>query len=60
MFDVVYELWRENGGTRLTQRDDVELTGLPRILHPIGRHNIGRHLDEQFAALERLLEQPVR
>jgi protein-L-isoaspartate O-methyltransferase/uncharacterized protein YndB with AHSA1/START domain len=55
LFDVVYVLEPLNGATRLTQRDDVELS-LPRPLWLIARFNIGRHLEEQFRALKRLME----
>jgi hypothetical protein len=56
VFDVTYELQpAEGGGTRITQRSDVALS-LPRVLHPIGRFEIGRHLREQLAALKRLVE----
>ena len=56
-FNVAYVLRSEDGGTRITQRDDIELSGVPRLLHPVGRRAIGRHLTEQFAALKRVLEQ---
>jgi uncharacterized protein YndB with AHSA1/START domain len=56
VFDVAYELRPDDAGTRITQRDDVDLVGVPRPLHRIARRNIGRHLDEQLAALKRLLE----
>ncbi len=55
VFQVAYELEPRGAGTRITQRSDVELS-LPRVLHPIGRFEIGRHLNEQLAALKRLLE----
>jgi uncharacterized protein YndB with AHSA1/START domain len=57
VIEVVYELRPEDGGTRLTQRDRAELTGLPRVFHPLARLNIGRHLGEQLADLKRLLER---
>ena len=56
VFDVTYELEPNgSGGTRITQRSDVDLS-LPRVLHPIGRFEIGRHLREQLAALKQLVE----
>jgi uncharacterized protein YndB with AHSA1/START domain len=54
-FHVEYELRPKDGGTRITQRDEVDLTGVPRLAHPIARLEIGRHIDEQFRALNRLL-----
>jgi uncharacterized protein YndB with AHSA1/START domain len=56
VFDVSYELRAEGQRTRVTQRDEVDLAGVPKLLHPLARRNMGRHLDEQFAALKRLLE----
>jgi uncharacterized protein YndB with AHSA1/START domain len=56
-FAVTYDLRAERGGTSITQRDDITLAGVPRILRPIGRLVIGRHLSEQFGALKSLLEQ---
>ncbi len=55
VFHVEYELRAEGDGSRITQRDVVDLTGVPRLLHPVARLHIGRHLDEQFVALKRLL-----
>ncbi|MFL5827021.1 MAG: SRPBCC family protein [Thermoleophilaceae bacterium] len=56
VFDVVYELEESPAGTRLTQRDHLDLK-LPRLLWPIARRNVGRHLTEQLEALKRLLER---
>jgi uncharacterized protein YndB with AHSA1/START domain len=56
VFEVTYELEpAADGGTRIAQRSDVELS-LPKVLHPIGRFEIGRHLREQLAALKQLVE----
>ena len=55
VFHVEYELRPDGDGTRITQRDEVELANVPRPLHRFARFEIGRHLDEQFAALKKLL-----
>jgi uncharacterized protein YndB with AHSA1/START domain len=60
VFRVTYSLEPHAGGTRITQCSEVDLS-LPRVLHPVGRFEIGRHLKEQLAALKRLLEaSPAR
>jgi uncharacterized protein YndB with AHSA1/START domain len=56
VFDVAYELRADGAGTRMTQYDQVDLTGVPGVLHPLARRTIGRHLDEQLTALKALLE----
>ena len=58
VFNVAYQLRPDEGGTLMTQRDDITLSGQPKILHPLARLIIGRHLSEQFAALKRVLESP--
>jgi uncharacterized protein YndB with AHSA1/START domain len=55
VFHVSYSLERTSSGTRIAQRSDVELS-VPRFLHPVARFEIGRHLNEQLAALKRLVE----
>jgi uncharacterized protein YndB with AHSA1/START domain len=55
VFHVEYALRPDGDGTRITQRDEVDLVNVPRLLHPIARREIGRHLDQQFAALKKLL-----
>jgi hypothetical protein len=60
VFDVAYDLRPEDGGTLFTQRDDITLSGQPRLLHPLARLIIGRHVGEQLDVLKRLLESPAR
>ena len=71
-WDPPARMWREDGGaalihvgyelesvwtsTRLAQRDDVARLGAPRALHPLLRIGIGRHVERQLRALERVLE----
>lgn len=55
-FRVTYELSpAAGGGTLFRQRSDAEL-GVPRFLHPLWRHGIGRDLERQLRELKRELE----
>jgi len=47
-----------DGGTRLTQRDDIEWRVTP-IGRPIARRIVGQHLGEQLRTLKALLESPA-
>ena len=53
-FDIAYELEAVDGGTRLTQRDNIRwrLPGMGII----GRRIVRRHIGEQHAALRAVLE----
>jgi uncharacterized protein YndB with AHSA1/START domain len=56
MFRVTYELEpTASGGTLMRQRSEAEL-GVPRLLHPLWRHGIGRDLERQLRDLRHLLE----
>jgi uncharacterized protein YndB with AHSA1/START domain len=55
VFDVVYELEPEAGGTRLSQIDHIDWK-ISRLAFPIARFMVGRDLTRQLAALKRLLE----
>jgi carbon monoxide dehydrogenase subunit G len=55
-FRVTYSLSPAGEGrTRLRQSSDAEL-GVPRLLHPLWRHGIGRDLARQLRELRDLLE----
>lgn len=51
-----YRLREANGGTDLSVEADVELEGTARLLGPIAAGAVRRGVDENFAALKRLLE----
>jgi uncharacterized protein YndB with AHSA1/START domain len=55
VFDVVYELEPVDGGTRLTQIDQIDWK-ISKLAFPIARVMVGRDLSRQLAALKRLLE----
>jgi hypothetical protein len=56
IFEVTYELESIPAGTRLRQRSDAQVGAVPRFLHPLWRHGIGRDLQRQLRDLKRLLE----
>jgi uncharacterized protein YndB with AHSA1/START domain len=57
VFRVTYELEpTATGGTRFRQRSDADVGAVPRVLHPLWRHGIGRDLARQLRDLKRLLE----
>lgn len=55
VFNVVYELEPHADGARLSQIDDIEWK-ISRLLAPIARVMVRRHLGRQFATLKTLLE----
>jgi carbon monoxide dehydrogenase subunit G len=56
VFKVAYELESIPAGTRLRQRSDAQVGAVPRFLHPLWRHGIGRDLERQLRDLKRILE----
>ena len=56
VFKVAYELESTATGTRFRQRSDAEVGAVPRFLHPLWRHGIGRDVARQLRDLKRLLE----
>jgi uncharacterized protein YndB with AHSA1/START domain len=56
VFRVTYELESTAGGTRLKQRSDAEVGAVPRALHPLWRHGIGRDVARQLRDLKKFLE----
>jgi carbon monoxide dehydrogenase subunit G len=57
VFGVTYSLSAAGEGrTRMRQSSDAEL-GVPRFLHPLWRHGIGRDLERQLRSLKELLER---
>jgi carbon monoxide dehydrogenase subunit G len=56
-FRVSYELEPTPAGTRVTQRSEAEVGAVPRPLHPLWRHGIGRDVARQLRDLKRLLER---
>jgi hypothetical protein len=58
-FTIEYVLDRTDSGTRLTQRDSVTWT-LPRLIVPIAKRIVDRHIREQLGGLKRLLETAER
>jgi uncharacterized protein YndB with AHSA1/START domain len=57
VFSVTYDLEPAGEGTRLTQRDQIEWK-IPRFQVPIARRMVSRDIENQFAALKRVLEDP--
>ncbi|MEA2473734.1 MAG: hypothetical protein QOE06_1649 [Thermoleophilaceae bacterium] len=55
VFDITYELEPTEGGTRLTQRDEIKWK-LP-LAGPFGKRIVGRHIGEQQQDLKRVLER---
>jgi uncharacterized protein YndB with AHSA1/START domain len=55
VFDVTYELHPTKDGTRLTQRDQIAWK-IPKLQLPIARRMVSRDIQNQLAALKRLLE----
>jgi carbon monoxide dehydrogenase subunit G len=55
-FRVTYELEPTAGGTRFRQISDAEIGAVPKPLHPLWRHGIGRDLQRQLRELKKLLE----
>lgn len=55
VFDVTYELHPTEGGTRLTQRDQIAWK-IPKFQIPIARRMVSRDIQNQLAALKGLLE----
>jgi uncharacterized protein YndB with AHSA1/START domain len=53
---VTYTLAEQDGGTRFSQHDDVQL-GAPRLLHPLMRVGIGHDVGGQLRRLKQLLER---
>jgi uncharacterized protein YndB with AHSA1/START domain len=57
VFRVTYDLSpTASGGTLLRQRSDAEIGAVPRWLHPLWRHGIGRDVQRQLRDLKKLLE----
>ena len=57
VFRVTYSLSpTAAGGTLLRQRSDATIGAVPRLLHPLWRHGIGRDLQRQLRDLKKLLE----
>ena len=57
VFRVTYSLSSTaSGGTRFVQRSDASVGAVPRWLHPLWRHGIGRDLARQLRDLKRVLE----
>jgi uncharacterized protein YndB with AHSA1/START domain len=57
VFTVTYDLAPAGEATRLTQRDQIEWR-IPRFQLPIARRMVSRDIENQFAALKRVLEDP--
>jgi uncharacterized protein YndB with AHSA1/START domain len=57
VFEVAYELESTATGTRFRQRSEAEVGAVPRFLHPLWRHGIGRDVAGQLRDLKRLLER---
>jgi uncharacterized protein YndB with AHSA1/START domain len=55
VFDVTYELQPTQGGTRLSQNDQIDWK-IPRFQLPIARRMVSRDVQNQLSALKRLLE----
>jgi uncharacterized protein YndB with AHSA1/START domain len=55
-FDVTYELEPTAAGTRFRQRSDANVGAVPRFLHPLWRHGIGRDVARQLRELKKVLE----
>ena len=55
-FVVTYELEPADGGTKLTQIDEIEWK-LAAPLRPLGRLMVNRHMPKQLAALKQVLEE---
>ena len=55
VFDVVYELERSEGGTRLAQIDNIEWR-ISKLAFPIARLMVSRDVARQLASLKRILE----
>jgi uncharacterized protein YndB with AHSA1/START domain len=57
-FRVQYSLSpvRDGRATRFVQRSDATVGAVPRWLHPLWRHGIGRDVQRQLRDLKRLLE----
>jgi uncharacterized protein YndB with AHSA1/START domain len=55
VFNVVYRLQPTEGGTRLSQIDDIDWK-ISKLAFPIARMMVGRDMARQLAALKRMLE----
>ena len=56
-FTIAYELEpTPSGGTRLTQRDEIEWR-VPRVGRPLARRIVNRHIGAQLRVLKALLER---
>jgi len=55
-FRVTYELEPTATGTRFRQLSDAEIGAVPKPLHGLWRHGIGRDLQRQLRQLKKLLE----
>jgi carbon monoxide dehydrogenase subunit G len=55
-FTITYLLGPAGGGTRITQRDEIEWR-LGPLARPIGTRIVRRHIDAQLRNLKRLLEE---
>ncbi|HEX8207628.1 MAG TPA: SRPBCC family protein [Solirubrobacteraceae bacterium] len=55
-FTIAYELEPVAGGTRITQRDEIEWR-VGRLAKPIGTRIVKRHMAAQLRNLKRLLEE---
>src|SRR3954470_17569345 len=55
VFRVTYSLEATATGTLFCQRSDADV-GVPRFLHPLWRHGIGRDVARQLRELKRVLE----
>ena len=56
VFRVTYELEPAPAGTRLRQRSEASIGAVPKPLHPLWRHGIGRDVARQLRDLKKLLE----
>jgi uncharacterized membrane protein len=57
VFRVSYALSATgSGATRFVQRSDASVGAVPRLLHPLWRHGIGRDVARQLRDLKGLLE----
>jgi uncharacterized protein YndB with AHSA1/START domain len=56
VFKVTYSLTATATGTLFAQRSDADVGAVPRFLHPLWRHGIGRDVARQLRELKRVLE----
>lgn len=59
VFEIDYHLAPSDGGTRLTQSDEIDWR-VPRVFHPVARRIVRKHIPDQMADLKRLLESTAR